>query len=191
MLNMARGPQKSKPIDPLAEATVQLARATAEAAAINRRGSIQAAKINFTGVVVAAIIAGTCGVTGVGVQGYFTTEQAKIALSPPARFGYADGQLRHHLNSVPVLPTRRQRFEPSDQDLYLTTAVQGKNLLVISDLHSSNQELDKWKGFGRRHGATSVKMLRLASLRYTSLRASGVFDIKGDSTLIVMPTMTA
>jgi hypothetical protein len=82
---MARRARRAKQSDAMAQATVQAAeinsRGVVEAARVGRSGTLHAAKLNSAGVVLAAVVAGTCGVTGVGIQGHYATRQAQIEAS--------------------------------------------------------------------------------------------------------------
>ena len=48
------------------------------AARLSRNGAVVAAKVQATAVLIGAVIAGTCGVAGVGVQGYGAAEINKV-----------------------------------------------------------------------------------------------------------------
>jgi hypothetical protein len=52
--------------------------ATVKGAEVSARGSVRTARTTVIGVVLAAVITGTCGVTGVGVQGYFNLQVARL-----------------------------------------------------------------------------------------------------------------
>ncbi|MFJ6950838.1 hypothetical protein [Micromonospora aurantiaca (nom. illeg.)] len=68
--------------DELARATVEAARVNragaVRAAIINRDGTLRAAKMNVAVVLGAALIAGTCAVVGTGVDGYFSVQAARV-----------------------------------------------------------------------------------------------------------------
>lgn len=88
MHGMARRGRRAKPADPLAQATIEAAeknrQGVVEAARLSRNGAVVAAKMQAMAVLIGAVIAGTCGVAGVSVQGYWAAEVEKVKAAEPS-----------------------------------------------------------------------------------------------------------